>query len=154
MITLFVTTGQRAPHSGAINGPSGWVGNCPVGEFNCYTRCHNLVTGITPDHTSRRFRCPTATKQTGSAAEQLVEETLVEEIFIDGMCGVYQAMSATRALDLDAAWRLHPQVALRPEAFGALPPGGSAPNGSGRSATCGCSRHAASRSSALVADMA
>ena len=28
-------------------------------------------------------------KQTGSAAEQLVEETLVEEIFIDGMCGVY-----------------------------------------------------------------
>jgi len=44
----------------------------------------------------------------------------VEEIFIDGMCGVYQAMSATRALDLDAAWRLHPQVALRPEPFGAL----------------------------------
>ena len=38
MITLFVTTRQRAPHSGAINGPSGWVGNCPVGEFNCYTR--------------------------------------------------------------------------------------------------------------------
>jgi hypothetical protein len=34
-------------------------------------------------------------------------------------------MSATRALDLDAAWRLHPQVALRPEPFGALPPGGS-----------------------------
>jgi mycofactocin biosynthesis protein MftB len=29
-------------------------------------------------------------------------------------------MSATRALDLDAAWRLHPQVALRPEPFGAL----------------------------------
>jgi mycofactocin biosynthesis protein MftB len=28
-------------------------------------------------------------------------------------------MSATRALDLDAAWRLHPQVALRPEPFGA-----------------------------------
>jgi mycofactocin precursor len=27
--------------------------------------------------------------QTWSAAEQLVEETLVEEIFIDGMCGVY-----------------------------------------------------------------
>jgi mycofactocin precursor len=27
--------------------------------------------------------------QTGSAAEQLVEETLVEEISIDGMCGVY-----------------------------------------------------------------
>jgi mycofactocin precursor len=27
--------------------------------------------------------------QTGSAAEQLVEETLVEEVFIDGMCGVY-----------------------------------------------------------------
>lgn len=24
------------------------------------------------------------------------------------------------ALDLDAAWRLHPQVALRPEPFGAL----------------------------------
>ena len=38
--------------------------------------------------------------------------------------------------------------------FNGLPPGGSAPNGSGRSATCGCSRHAASRSSALVADMA
>jgi mycofactocin precursor len=29
------------------------------------------------------------TDQTGSAAEQLVEETLVEEVFIDGMCGVY-----------------------------------------------------------------
>ena len=28
-------------------------------------------------------------KQTDSAAEQLVEETLVEEVFIDGMCGVY-----------------------------------------------------------------
>ena len=27
--------------------------------------------------------------QTGSAAEQPVEETLVEEILIDGMCGVY-----------------------------------------------------------------
>lgn len=27
--------------------------------------------------------------QTGSVAQQLVEETLVEEIFIDGMCGVY-----------------------------------------------------------------
>jgi mycofactocin precursor len=27
--------------------------------------------------------------QTGSAAEQLVEESLVEEISIDGMCGVY-----------------------------------------------------------------
>jgi mycofactocin precursor len=27
--------------------------------------------------------------QIGSAAEQLVEETLAEEIFIDGMCGVY-----------------------------------------------------------------
>jgi mycofactocin precursor len=27
--------------------------------------------------------------QTSSAAEQLVEETLVEEVFIDGMCGVY-----------------------------------------------------------------
>jgi mycofactocin precursor len=27
--------------------------------------------------------------QTGSAGEQLVEETLVEEISIDGMCGVY-----------------------------------------------------------------
>ena len=26
---------------------------------------------------------------TGSAAEQLVEETLVEEVSIDGMCGVY-----------------------------------------------------------------
>ena len=39
-------------------------------------------------------------------------------------------------------------------AFNGLPPGGSAPNGSGRSATCGCSRHAASRSSGLVADMA
>jgi mycofactocin precursor len=27
--------------------------------------------------------------QAGSAAEQLIEETLVEEISIDGMCGVY-----------------------------------------------------------------
>ena len=29
-------------------------------------------------------------------------------------------MSATTTFDLDAAWRLHPQVALRPEPFGAL----------------------------------
>ena len=29
-------------------------------------------------------------------------------------------MSATTAFDLDAAWRLHPQVALRPEPVGAL----------------------------------
>jgi mycofactocin biosynthesis protein MftB len=27
---------------------------------------------------------------------------------------------STTAFDLDAAWRLHPQVALRPEPFGAL----------------------------------
>jgi putative mycofactocin binding protein MftB len=29
-------------------------------------------------------------------------------------------MSATTTFDLDAAWQLHPQVALRPEPFGAL----------------------------------
>ena len=29
-------------------------------------------------------------------------------------------MSATPPFDLDAGWRLHPQVALRPEPFGAL----------------------------------
>ena len=29
-------------------------------------------------------------------------------------------MPATPPFDLDAAWRLHPQVALRPEPFGAL----------------------------------
>ena len=28
--------------------------------------------------------------------------------------------SAARAFDVDAAWRLHPQVALRDESFGAL----------------------------------
>jgi mycofactocin precursor len=27
--------------------------------------------------------------ETASTAEQLVEDTLVEEVFIDGMCGVY-----------------------------------------------------------------
>jgi putative mycofactocin binding protein MftB len=27
---------------------------------------------------------------------------------------------SSRVLDLDSAWRLHPQVALRPEPFGAL----------------------------------
>lgn len=27
--------------------------------------------------------------ETSTAAEQLVEETLVEEVSIDGMCGVY-----------------------------------------------------------------
>jgi mycofactocin precursor len=90
VITLFVTTGQRAPHSGAINGPSGWVGNCPVGEFNCYARYHTFVTGITPGPMSWRYPMSDPNEnQTGSAAEQLVEETLVEEISIDGMCGVY-----------------------------------------------------------------
>ena len=29
-------------------------------------------------------------------------------------------MSPTPPFDVDAAWRLHPQVALRPEPFGAL----------------------------------
>jgi mycofactocin biosynthesis protein MftB len=31
-----------------------------------------------------------------------------------------QAAAETGAFDLDAAWRLHPQVSVRPERFGAL----------------------------------
>lgn len=90
MITLFVTMGQRAPHSGAINGPSGWVDNCPVGEFNLVHPMPYLGDGHhARSHLTAVPMSDRNENQTGSAAEQLVEETLVEEIFIDGMCGVY-----------------------------------------------------------------
>jgi putative mycofactocin binding protein MftB len=32
----------------------------------------------------------------------------------------FAAAAADAAIDLDAAWRLHPQVSVRPERFGAL----------------------------------
>ena len=46
----------------------------------------------------------------------VLEELLVEEISIDGMCGVLRQT----AFDLDQPWCLDGRVALRPEPFGAL----------------------------------
>ena len=57
--------------------------------------------------------------QTGSAAEQLVEETLMEEIHRRHVRGVLGHVGNKGARPRPA-WRLHPQVALRPEPFGAL----------------------------------
>jgi mycofactocin precursor len=58
--------------------PSGWVGDCPVGEFRCGTACHSVEA---MDDANK--------PETTPAVDQLVEETLVEEVMIDGMCGVY-----------------------------------------------------------------
>ena len=58
--------------------------------------------------------------------------TLVEEVSIDGMCGFIDrghhtvggapgpGASAAPVFDPSLCWRLHPQVAVRPEPFGAL----------------------------------
>ncbi len=68
-------------------------------------------------------------ERTGRGA--VVEETLVEEVSIDGMCGVYYDARRT-AVDAGPAspvrpgvrsgrpYRCSPSVALRPEPFGAL----------------------------------
>lgn len=68
----------HAHRTGAIGYPSGWVGDCPVGEYRSGTPCHSVdgMNEITEP-------------ENGAAAEQLVSETLVEEVMIDGMCGVY-----------------------------------------------------------------
>jgi mycofactocin precursor len=46
-------------------------------------------------------------------------DTLVKEILIDGMCGVYEARPM-ETFDLDRGWDIHPKVSVRPEPFGAL----------------------------------
>ncbi len=70
----------------------------------------------------------TTTTGTDEAAEALVaDELLVEEISIDGMCAStdqptesISRQDRVPVLTLDAPLELHPQVALRPEPFGAL----------------------------------
>lgn len=69
---------QHAHRTGAIDYPSGWVGDCPFGEYRSGAPRHN-VGGMNEN----------SEPENGAAAEQLISETLVEEVMIDGMCGVY-----------------------------------------------------------------
>ena len=50
------------------------------------------------------------------------EELLVEEVSIDGLCGVYATVTLVEAQSIDLAqpWTLSDQVSLRDESFGAL----------------------------------
>lgn len=67
---------QRVRRTGVICDPSGWVGNYPVGELCSGIRCHS-------------FGCMDQNQGDNHTDEALIAETLVEEVSIDGMCGVY-----------------------------------------------------------------
>lgn len=71
-----------APRTGAMCDPSGWVGNCPFGEFIFGTECHSVVKCITTPK-----GVPMEHMDTDD--DDLIAESLVEEVSIDGMCGVY-----------------------------------------------------------------
>src|ERR1700759_4324665 len=74
------------PHrSGPMLDPSGWAGNCPFGGCRACGRALPLTVPVTPggSHMSN------PRNENDSTAAELVEETLVEEVSIDGMCGVY-----------------------------------------------------------------
>ena len=72
--------------------PNGWAGQVADRRHPCIgTGCH--LASITSEHAPNDGRQPMApvenTQSTASQEEPLVEETLVEEVSIDGMCGVY-----------------------------------------------------------------
>jgi mycofactocin precursor len=71
------------PRTGAIQYPSGWVGNYPFGEYTSAAACHSVGAHITTTQEA------SAMDHNESDTEDLVAETLVEEVSIDGMCGVY-----------------------------------------------------------------
>lgn len=66
--------------------PSGWVADCPFGECRGRVRCPSVrVFPIAEEATMNHADGP----ENSSTAETLVDEVLVEEVSIDGMCGVY-----------------------------------------------------------------
>ena len=76
----------RATREGGSGDPSGWVGDCPFGECRRRVGCHSvMVSAISTGGHVNRSEEP----ENSSAAETLVDEVLVEEVSIDGMCGVY-----------------------------------------------------------------
>ena len=87
IFTLLPWQTTHAPRTGVIGGPSGWVGDCPVGEFRCSTGC--LSVGVVKSPEPGGMMADHIEPEITPAADQLVEETLVEEVMIDGMCGVY-----------------------------------------------------------------
>ncbi|GAY08992.1 mycofactocin precursor [Pseudonocardia sp. N23] len=88
---------RRSTHVASLDGPfrtppNGWVRTGPGRGDSCIgTGCH--LTSSSSEHDPNDGRQPMApvenVQSTASQEEPLVEETLVEEVSIDGMCGVY-----------------------------------------------------------------
>jgi mycofactocin precursor len=57
--------------------------------FHFGTRCHIIATSVTLSRPTRRKVLLMEPNQQAETETGLVTETLVEEVSIDGMCGVY-----------------------------------------------------------------
>lgn len=74
------------PRKGDVRDPSGWVADCPFGECREGTRCNSVVLSVTEEEATMTEQID---PENVTFTESLVEESLVEEVSIDGMCGVY-----------------------------------------------------------------
>jgi mycofactocin precursor len=112
---------------GPGSNPPKWLGTAMAAAAGLAREAgmtQQAVTGLVPE-------CPVAASEKpaepgdGGDEALVADDLLVEEVSIDGMCGVYwragvPAGDSATGFDLDRPWRVDERVAVRHEPFGAL----------------------------------